>query len=219
MADNKKVDPADKIKEKKAEEKSFDDMEKFDISKVKVSDFKRIPRSRARFVHPFEGYPIKKPVVMSVVKDKRTGKEVEIKVSPTFIVGLHPTKEPDQDPAGLKLDVPLATYHSRFIRTGPDSNEDVVFDRVMEIEGEKIFYAIVPSHAIRAQICYKTHPKTGAYEVDDRYLLLDLDQSARLMRLYTNIKKPAMRREQMAAEVAGESETSDAKLMSLPTEA
>jgi hypothetical protein len=105
------------------------------------------------------------------------------------------------------------------IPIGPNTNEDVVFDRLFELDdGDKILYAVVRGHAVRAQLMYFYNSKLEKVEVDPRYLLLDADQNSRLQKLFHQIINPKLRREKMAAEVAGEIETSEESLKQLPTE-
>jgi len=213
------IDPADKIKEKRKEDRSLKDMKKLDINNLKLSDFHKIPKKRARFIHPFEGYALAEEIELSE----------DLSVSKTFIIALNPHNEPDQDPSGLNMTIKnlkteinekktIKTSHSRLIRTGPSKNEDVVFDRIMKVDGRPISYAIVPQHSVRAQICFYYNSKNERYEVDGRYMMLDIKQDSRLMRLFQLINKPNLKREQMAAEVAGESESTEDSLKSLPTE-
>jgi len=214
-----KIDPAEKVKKDADDKHLMDDMKKFDIANLKASDFKMIPKRKARVSHPFDGYPLKPKVMIG-----KTG------MSATFIVAIKPTEEPDQDPSGQRMSITdqetkkekivnLKTYHSRVITVGPGQNEDVVFDRVMEWEGgEKIHYAVVPNHTTRAQIFFSYDSKSERIVVDPRYLLLDLDQSGPLNRLFQQIINPKLRRDRMAAQVAGEVESTDASLKQLPTE-
>ena len=222
MAD-KKIDPADKIKAQQEGERQFDEMKKLDISSLKVSDFKKIPKKRARFVHPFEGYPLKAPI------DLGNG----TMVSPSIIIALNPTAEPDQDPSGRRMSIvnmktkkeeikTLYNPHSRFISADGGLNSgniDVVFDREMLIEGQPYHYAVVPSHEVRAQVCYFYDSRKERFEVDDRYLLIDVDQAANLMRLFQIMMRPSIRKERMAAMVAGDTDADEKTLMSLPSEA
>jgi len=219
---DKKTDPADKIKAVKEKEQLFDDMEKVDISNLKMSDFVSIPRQRSRFVHPFEGYPMAPKIEIGTGKDS-------VKVSATFIVALDPKSEPEQDRSGHGISIinqatgieeikNLGTYHSRFLRVA-GMNYDIVFDRVMDVEGSKLHYSIVKSHECRAQLMFWFNHKTETIEVDKRYLFLDGKQSGKLLRLFQLMIRPGQTREKMAAAVSGEIETTDDDLMKLPTEA
>ena len=219
MAQQDKVDPANKVKKDEEEKRLLDDMKKFDISNLKASDFKMMSKRTAHMSHPFDGYPLKPKVMIG-----------KIGISTTFIVGLNPTAEPDQDPSGQKISitdqktgkvkvVTLGTYHNRVITVGPGQNEDVIFDSVMEWEGgEKIHYAIVPNHVARAQLMFYYDSKLETIVVDRRYSLLDHDQDSRLNRLFQQIINPKLRRERFAKQVSGEEESTDASLKQLPTE-
>lgn len=175
---------------------------------------------------PNEGKPImKKGTVIKKVAEKVP---VYLEVSPTFIVGLNPHFQPPQDRAGLRVSITndktkkeeiktLGTYHSRILRTGSDSNEDIVFDRVMEIEGRPLYYAVVKSHNLRAQLVYAWDGKR--FKVDDRYLLLDTGQKSRLLQVANILIRPNVQAEKFADMVAGDSEATDESLNAIPTEA
>ena len=162
MAD--KTDPADKVKEKQEEERVLGDMKTFDVNNIKLSDFSHIPKRQARMKHPFEGYPLKEKIVIG----KKTNGH-KIMESATFIIGLAPHANPAQDVSGRGMTiidgktkkekiVNLKTFHSRVIPTGPNSNEDVVFDRQLELaDGNMIFYAVVRNHNVRAQLAFYYH--------------------------------------------------------------
>ncbi len=223
MADN--IDPADEARKKQDEERLLEDMQSFDLKGLKASDFKSIPKRMAVASHPFDGYPLKPGV--EIFKKPNGHKVME---SATFIVALTPNAIPPQDASGKGISiidsktkkerrVDLKTVHSRLIPIGPNTNEDVVFDRIFELEdGDKVFYAIVRSHAVRAQLMFFYNSKLEKVEVDGRYRLLDQGQNSRLTRLFHQIINPKLRREKMASEVAGEIETSDERLNKLPTE-
>ena len=219
-----KVDPAEKAKKQQDDEQLLEDMQSFDLSGLKASDFKSIPKRMARATHPFEGYPLKPGIEIGKKANKK------IMESATFIVGLAPSTIPPQDSSGKGISiidsktkkerrVDLKTVHSRLIPIGPNTNEDVVFDRIFELDdGDKIFYAVVRSHAVRAQLMLFYNSKLEKVEVDERYRLLDQGQNSRLRTLFHQIINPKLRREKMASEVAGEIETSDESLKKLPTE-
>jgi hypothetical protein len=219
-----KTDPAEKVKEEQEKERLLDDMKTIDINNLTLGDFEAIPKRQARMTHPFEGYPLKEKVVIG---KKPNGHK--IKESATFVVGLSPHAHPSDDVSGLGVTiidtktkkertVNLGTFHSRVIPTGPHHNEDVVFDRVMDLaDGNKIFFALVKNHNTRAQIFFYYDSKNKRIEVDNRYLLLDKGQNSRLQTLYSQIINPKLRRERMAQQVAGEIESTEESLKEIPT--
>ena len=220
-----KVDPAEEAKKQQEDEQLLEDMQSFDLSGLKATDFKSIPKRMATASHPFDGYPLKPEVEIG-----RKANGHKIMVSATYIVGLTPDAVPPQDSSGRGISiidtktkkerrVDLKTAHSRLIPIGPNTNEDVVFDRIFELtDGDKIFYAVVRGHAVRAQLMFFFNSKLEKVEVDPRYRLLDDGQNSRLRTLFHQIINPKLRREKMASEVAGEIETSDESLKKLPTE-
>jgi hypothetical protein len=184
------------------------------IAGLSLDDFKSIPSTAARFVHPFEGYPL--GALLDVGKAK---------VSSTFIVALHPSNNVFQDPSGKNVVVPvhddkgrktgertttIMGYHSRML---PDyevggRNTEIVFDRTITFpDGRKLENcAIVPSHSLRAQIMFKIgDAKKGNTEVDKRYVWADQKQVGRLRRVWNAIIKPSLKAERDAQAISGES--------------
>jgi hypothetical protein len=161
--------------------------------------FKPIPPERARITRPFDGYPLKK------------FKFGEVETFTAFIVALNPTVPVPQDPANKKVRtkkgmVQVNTYHSRVIRDRETKeNEQVRFDREITIGGSKFLCAIVPSHNVRAQICFKHDPQKNRVEVDRRYMLLDSEQAGRLKKVFDQVINPKLNMERDAKFIAGES--------------
>ena len=161
--------------------------------------FKPIPPDRARITRPFDGYPLRKLEIG------------EIKTSPTFIIALNPTVPVFQDPSNRSVKTKagmekIQTHHSRVIRDRETKeNTIVVFDRIIEADGREFQCAIVPSHNVRAQICFLYNPQKNRIEVDRRYLLLDSEQDSRLKRVFEQVINPKLNMERDAAFISGES--------------
>jgi len=87
-------------------------------------------------------------------------------------------------------------------------NIDVCFDRVIELgDGKKLErVAFVKSHSARAQIMFKLDRNGDKIQVDNRYLLLDTDQSSRLRRVFEMIVNPKIKKERLARAISGESD-------------
>jgi hypothetical protein len=167
-------------------------------------DFQPIPVAAARVSRPFDGYPMKK------VKIGGAG------TYSAYVVALNPTVQVRQDPANTKVKQKDGTFeqvrnhHSRFIRdyeTG--DNNEVVFDRVVKIGGREFFCAIVPSHNVRAQLCFKYDNERKRVEVDADYLFLDTAQDKRLKRVFEQIINPKLQLEREASFISGESKEDD----------
>jgi hypothetical protein len=129
-----------------------------------------------------------------------------------YVVALNPTVQVRQDPANTKVKQKNGTFkqiknhHSRFIRdyeTG--DNNEVVFDRIVKIGDREFFCAIVPSHNVRAQLCFKYDNERRRVEVDTDYLFLDAAQDKRLKRVFEQIINPKLRLEREASFISGES--------------
>ena len=192
------IDPVDKDKKEREESDDVKQLKTFDIANLTMADFEAVQTTVARTPHPFDGYPYPK------------GKEA------TFIVGLNPTKHIPQDPSGRNLSVMvkgkekrvnIETTHNRLI---PDLdaggiNVDVVFDRKMELaDGNTLYYSIVPSHSVRAQLVFYYDARAERIKVNPDYLLIDTAQAKRLRRLYEIIINPKLKKEQMSAYISGE---------------
>lgn len=162
------------------------------IEALELDDFQPVPITAARQPHPFEGYPQKK---MKIGTHKVKGKETDLVVSATHIVALNPKQYVHQDPSGKGVTivsqgkekiVDLTTFHNRIVRDQTGHNIDVSFGiDIMLSNGKKMTRcAYCPDHTARAQIIFKVNRKTGKIEVDDRYVLADLEQVGRLRRLF-----------------------------------
>jgi hypothetical protein len=211
----------------KAKEKAVltEDIKKLDISNLDISDFRSVKKTQARFIHPFDGYPLHPKMKIGESKGK------DVMISGTFLVGLKPTEEPPQDISGENVTiidsktkheriVTLKTVHSRVIQDwdAGGQNLDIVFDRKVILKhGVEVSFAVVHSHSVRAQLCYFYHVKSKSIRVDPRYTFLDMDQVQRLLRLFRMIVNPRLKRERMAAEVSGEVESSDESLTQIPS--
>lgn len=172
-------------------------------------DLKSVPQRFSKAVHPFDGYPLKYAVMGGQ------------KVCVTHIVVFNNQKSLVQDPSGLGISifgkdgkervVNLETFPNRLImdyETG--RNTHVCFDRKVTLDDgmELKWVAFVPSHAVRAQLCFKQDKKTGAIMPDPDILLFDPDQAGRLRRVFDNILSPQRRAERDAKAIMGESQES-----------
>jgi hypothetical protein len=192
------IDPVDKEKKTREESEDLAQLKTFDIANLTMADFQAIKATAARIPHPFDGYPYPK------------GKEA------TFIVGLNPTKYIPQDPSGRNLSmmvkgkekrVTIETTHNRLIQDLDSGgiNVDVVFDRKMKLaDGNTLYYAVVPSHSVRAQLIFYYDAQSERIKVNPDYLLIDTAQAKRLRRLFEIIVNPKLKKEQMAAFISGE---------------
>jgi hypothetical protein len=182
MAKQKMIDPVD---DKKKSDETAGKLKKkaLDSSTIKLADLKGIKKKVTVGGSPFEGYPM-----------------VDIQIGDyTFkkhhIVFLNPSHEVQQDPSNLgqtvtdgkgrERIVDFETFHSRMVQDSNKQNIDIVFDRVMNIEGKDMYYAIVPDNTARSQVMF-TMSKNGKAGVDNRYTLLDTDQASRLKRVFDN---------------------------------
>lgn len=192
------IDPVDKDKKQREESEDIEQVKTFDIANLTMADFQAIKATAAKTPHPFDGYPYPK------------GKEA------SFIVGLNPTKYIPQDPSGKNLSiivkgkekkVDIETTHNRLIQDldAGGVNVDVVFDRKMKLaDGNTLYYALVPSHSVRAQLIFYYDARAERIKVNSDYLLIDTAQASRLRRLYEIIINPKLKKEQMAAYISGE---------------
>lgn len=191
------VDPVDKNKKVCEESEDIKKIKTFDIANLTMADFQAVKTTAAHTPHPFDGYPYPK------------GKAA-------FIIGLNPTKYIPQDPSGENLSVvvkgkekkiTIETTHNRLMQDFDKGgiNTDVVFDRKMKLaDGNTLYYALVPSHSVRAQLIFYYDAQTERIKVNPDYLLLDTAQAKRLRRLFEIIVNPKLKKEQMAAFISGE---------------
>lgn len=208
----KLIDPVEAANAQSAEAKDAQIGREIGIESLSFDDFKAVPMTAARFVHPFEGYPLGKKIKVG-----------EVEISSTFLVALRPQIQVFQDPSGKNVTIPknddkgrkigerVVTIKSQHSRLLPDyeqggRNTDVVFDRAIVFpDGRRLENcAIVASHSLRAQLMFKLGPK-GQTQVDDRYVWVDRNQVSRLRRLWNSIAKPALKAERDAQAITGES--------------
>lgn len=202
--DKRKKDPVAETNKQSEQAVIKEELTELDASKLSLSDLKAIPESAASGSHPFQGYPQPKIDLPNLGK-----------ISATSIVVLHPNHYVFQDhsgkgqtiqevnKAGRKTGnskiVNLKTFHSRLARNLEEGgkSEDFVFDREITLEGgQKALFAIVPSHSCRAQICFKIVKEK--IKVDNRYLLLDGEQTSRLRECFRRVHYQQMQAERMA---------------------
>lgn len=206
-------DPVEKSTAQQEAEQAKTDEQLLSFS---LTEFKGISPETARIPNPFEGYPFE--YFDQAILD-RNGKPKTVRYNKAFIVVLKPGEPVYQDPSGFKYtpgnkpaanvkQVKLVTPHSRCVRDFAEKkNFDVVFDRTfIGKEGKMERCSIVPSHNVRAQICYKLNPKTSKVEVDGRYFLMDPRQAAKLRGIYLRIANMNKPNETLAALVTGEVE-------------
>lgn len=202
MAEAKKKDPVSAGEDKgKNVMKGIPDGE--GISNKELN-FQPIPLKAARISRPFDGYPMKKVMI--------GGADTYL----AYVVALNPTVPVRLDPSNRKVKMKDGTFeqvkntHARFIRDYEENeNTEVVFDRIVEIGGKEYYCAIVPSHNVRAQLCFKYEDKNKRILVDSNYLFLDVEQNQRLKRVFEQIINPLLKLEREAAFISGES-TQDA---------
>jgi len=212
--DQKLTDPASKADGKKEQSDIAKDLKKVDINTFSSKDFQQLSQDTARTPAPFDGYPLKKKVIIG-----------KITAPIAFVVGLNPRFFVPQDPSGKSVtitvdkrdgqppkdkQVTLKSYHSRVLQDYDNGGEntDIVFDRELVLEdGAKILVAIVSSHSLRAQLLFKLK-RQGGVQVDTKYVLLDPEQSGRLRKLFGIIINPHLKVERASSIIAGESEDS-----------
>lgn len=183
------VDPVAKQADKRQEKA---ELESLNIENA--FDFEAIKPEAARITKPFDGYPLKKVQLSE-----------GLEIPAAYIVALNPTVVVQQDPSNQGA---VKNYHSRFIRDRETKeNIHVPFDREIEWKGKTYYCAIVPSHNVRAQVCFKfdTSKKVPRTEVDRRYMLLDGNQVGRLKRVFEQVINPLLKMERDAAFISGES--------------
>lgn len=170
---------------------------------LKLSDLTMVSSKVTKGGNPFDGYPVEK---IKIGMDK--GKPVMIPKH--SIVFLSADTQVVQDPSGMgrtrtKKDgaiekVNFQTFHSRIVVDSKKDNIDVVFDRVVIIEGKPVYYAIIHDHTARSQIIFKIKKgdKKTSWTVDNRYKLLDGRQSSRLSSIFKLFFAQQFRGEQKA---------------------
>lgn len=159
-----------------------------------IGEVGAIQERRSSAPHPFDGYQLGRKI--------KVGK---VNISSTYIVMVKPSEEPPPDRSndgitiyvsgeaggggspeqGKAKTVTLPTSHSRVAPNREGTNESVVFDREIELrDGVKYHCAVIPSHAVRAQICFYWDHDRNRVRTDKRYLLADLNQQTRLRRMF-----------------------------------
>lgn len=175
----------------------------YNEAKIGMEDFefKPIPQQAARIKRPFDGYPMKRVQIG------------EANVFHSFVVAVNPTVAVRQDPSNKKVKQkdgtykPTLTYHNRVVRDY-ENNENISlqFNRPLTINGTLFLCDIIPSHNVRAQVCFKYNVQAKRIEVDERYLLLDTEQASRLRQVYEQVINPKLKLEREAAYISGESQ-------------
>jgi hypothetical protein len=175
---------------------------------VTLEDLRPIPRKYSKAIHPFDGYPLKYATL--------DGQRVCL----THIVVYDNQKDVFQDPSGVNQSIVgrdgkerRMTLKSPPNRTVMDydmggKNTHVIFDRELTLSDGKVvqWVAFVPSHSVRAQLCFNYDSKNDRVDPSKDYFLFDLDQSARLRRIMDNILKPQRKAERDAKAISGESQ-------------
>ena len=219
----KLIDPVEQDQQKQEVEETLEQMKVLDIAQLSMDDFKAIPVTAARQPHPFEGYPERK-IKIGTYFDQALRKEVDLIVSATWLVALNPKESVFQDPSGENVSITdsktrkeviknIPTSHNRIVRdydrSGQGINNDVVFDRTINLSNDQILSraAIVSSHSARAQLIFRVNQKTGKIEIDNRYLLADTGQVARLRKLFEMIHYQQTRSERLAERFYSEPES------------
>ncbi|MFA7197362.1 MAG: hypothetical protein WC092_07555 [Anaerovoracaceae bacterium] len=185
------VDPVAKQADRQAEKEELNA-----LSIENAFDFEAIKPEAARITRPFDGYPLRKVTVSE-----------GLELPAAYIVALNPTVAVVQDPANQGK---VKNYHSRVIRDEETKeNIHVPFDREIEWKGKTYYCAVIPSHNVRAQVCFKydTTRKIPRIEVDRRYMLLDSNQVGRLKRVFEQVINPMLKMERDASFISGESNT------------
>lgn len=175
------------------EKQAKDDEMALDISNL---DPVSIPVTAARVSRPFDGYPLKKM--------KLGGNTVCVT---NLVLHNHINNPVAQDPSGPKVKGKrVMTYHNRWIRdvdNGGVGNVAVNFDRPIETAKGTFFGADVPDPYVRCQLCFKYNVKTQRIEVDNRYMLLDADQTGPLKRCFEQVINPQLKIERAADYISG----------------
>ena len=219
----KLVDPVEKDRQKQEVEETLEQMKVLDIAQLSMDDFKAVPVTAARQAHPFEGYPERK-IKIGTYFDRKLKRDIDLIVSATWLVALNPKEYVFQDPSGENVSMidsqtkqevfkTIPTSHNRIVRdydkSGQGINNDVVFDRTINLSDDQVLsrVAIVPSHSVRAQLIFRVNQKTGKIEIDNRYILADTGQVARLRKLFEMINYQQTRSERLADRFYSEPES------------
>ena len=210
-------DPADLTAQDRQADSDKELEKVFDISNLKVGDFKAAQLKDARSRHPFDGYPEKKVQVGTYI-DQKTKKEQPLIVNLTHILVYK--EEVKQDPSGkvVTLGFPemrnndgkvirpnterqgsYMTAHNRRAKDYESGgiDTDCVFDRTLKLaDGEIKQACFVQSPSVRSQIVFRYNSKTQRVEHDPRYLMADPEQVSRLRRVFEMIINPRIRKEE-----------------------
>jgi hypothetical protein len=183
------------------------------IENISISQLLPITAAEARIVQPFDGYPAKRITIGAVTTFRH------------HIVILKPIIQIPQDSANRKVKVKggkleqVMTYHNRFVRDlESKDNITIMFDREMKLKDATVFFAIVESNNVRAQICFKYDTKRERIMPDDRYVLLDRDQVSRLRRVFEQVINPNIKMEQQARFISGESQADTGEIEPVPAD-
>jgi hypothetical protein len=203
MARKQLEDIADKAEDAAIEAKEF---ETLDVSKIKVEV---LPETAAKFKHPFDGYPVRHIMVEMSQTVGGKKKKVPMKFNITEWVLHNQLADPvTQDPSNRNK----RTYHSRSIKDlvlGINSpNHTMQFSVPITTENGTFYGALVPDPYVRCQLIFKREQKTGAIQIDKRYMLLDKDQANRLKECFLQLIKEQIDTEKAADAIsAGEEPT------------
>lgn len=211
---NKLQDPADAGKERREEAEAKKGEGQVSFDRLKLSDFKAVPKRAARTPHPFEGYPEKK---MKIGTYKEGKKEKDLIINATHLVALVPgahnaPQDHSNEETGIKNSQNVVVSY-----TGRSMN--IVFDREMELEdGQVVSYALIPDPLYRSQVVFGWDPKTEQIVVHDQYLLLDEGQFSRLRQVFQMVLNPKLKVERVSKAISGESAESLDELKALSDE-
>lgn len=192
-----------------------DDEQLAGLEEFTFEGLKPIPERAAKRRNPFEGYPEKK-IKIGVEKGGKGKSDKDIMLNLTHLVALSTAESVFQDPSGMNMtdkkgrQYTIKSSHNRMVMSFLDNqNHDVVFDRDITLpDGTKVErYALIPDATIRAQICFKVDNKTGKTKVDSRYLMGDVDQSSRLMEVFTIVMNNKLKAERSALKFDREQES------------
>jgi len=218
-----RIDMTDPVDKDQADQQGKDDeaLEKaFDISNLKISDFKSAQLKDARPRHPFDGYPERDIQIGTYLENpnNQKSKEVPLTVKLTHLIVFKEEVKQDKSGERVSLGFPemrnndgkvvrpntqktgtIRTAHNRRAKDyesgGVDT--DIVFDRPINLADGKVDQAaIVRSPSVRAQIVFFYNSKTERIEHDPRYLLADPGQIGRLRRVFEMIVNPKIRLEE-----------------------
>ena len=214
------TDPVEKNQGDQQEKDNKALEEAFDISNLKISDFKSAQLKDARPRHPFDGYPDRRIQIGTYPENPNNpkSKELPLIVNLTHLIVFKEEVKQDKSGERVSLGFPemrnnegkiirpntqktgtIRTAHNRRAKDYESGGVDVdiVFDRTINLaDGQLDQAAIVPSPSVRAQIVFFYNSKTERIEHDSRYLLADSGQISRLRRVFEMIVNPRIRLEE-----------------------